>query len=61
MRIKYTVLLEVQACYECEDVGKLKDNFEYGETLAHFICDEIATAGGVGSYDIKRSCIEAIT
>lgn len=61
MSIKYSVSLEIHAFYNNEDVGELKDSYEYAEDLAHLICDEVATAGGVAFYKINKTSINNVT
>lgn len=55
MVAKYEIEMTVTASYEIDDIDNLKTDKEYAEDLAYLICDEIATAGGVGTFEIKSS------
>lgn len=58
MDAKYIVRLEFTASFKDVELENLKSNTEYANDIAQMICDEIATAGGVGSYDIFESSIK---
>ncbi len=58
MKVIYEIMLKVTAVHEIDTLNELKDNSEYGEDIARVVCDEIATAGGVGSYEIIGTTID---
>lgn len=55
MKAKYEVNIKIKASYNIDTIEGLKGNAEFAEDLAHMICDEVTTAGGVASYDIIES------
>ena len=58
MKVKYTTTIKVTALYDIDTLENLKDNNEYADGLTEMICDEIATAGGVGVCEIIDSSID---
>lgn len=59
MKAEYEVNVKIKASYEIDTIEGLKSNSEFAEDLAQMICDEVATAGGVASYEIIKSEVKA--
>lgn len=51
MKIEYKTLIEVVAVYDTAELSdyESKTPTEFTTDLSHYICDEITTAGGVGT------------
>lgn len=58
MNVKYKMVIELEINHVYEGAENLKNDREMAESVCQLIADETATAGGVCSYDIKRSLIE---
>lgn len=58
MKVNYEIVLKVKIIHDFEGWDGLKDNTEMSEDIARLICDEVATAGGVATYEIWESRIE---
>lgn len=58
MNVKYKMILEIEINHVFDGVEGLKNDREMAESVCEMVADEVATAGGVCSYDIKRSIIE---
>lgn len=58
--VSYEIILKFDIVHEKEEITEnLKGGFEYAEDVAELICDEVATVGGVCSYEILSSKINA--
>ena len=58
MIVDYEITICFKVTQETDTLNNLKSDREYAEDIAHFVCDEIATAGGVVSYSIQDSCVD---
>lgn len=54
MRVKYSMTLRINLEHEIDDwdFDPHKTGREMADSVGQMICDEVATSGGVGSYDI---------
>lgn len=57
MKVEYTINLKIKAAFECDNIEDIKSNVEFAEAVAQLVCDEVATAEGVASYEIYDSII----
>ena len=55
MKAEFEATIKVKAVYDIDTLKGIKSNTEFAEDMARLVCDEIATAGGVGSYLIMES------
>lgn len=55
--IKYTMILKIEVGHDFEGVENMKGDREYAEGVCRMIADEVATAGGVASYDVIESTV----
>lgn len=58
MQVVYEMNVKIKGVYEIDTIENLKDNSEFANGVCQMVCDEIATAGGVGCYEIIESKID---
>ena len=58
MNVKYRMIIELEIDHVFDGMEDLKNDREMAESVCQMVADEVATAGGVCAYVIKRSIIE---
>lgn len=57
MKVKYTTIMKVEVEHTVDTLKEIKADREFANDLAHMICDEATTAGGVATYKIYESTV----